>query len=61
MPNWTGYNSWRLKKSKQIRVLPQDNIYVAVVPGITGDLTDARASAYVAIFTDCTWGTIHIL
>ena len=55
--NWTGSNSWRLNRSKQIRFLPQENIYVAVAPGIRGDLTDARARAYVATFTDCTWGT----
>jgi hypothetical protein len=28
-----------------------------VTPRIRGDLTDARARAYLATFTDCTWGT----
>ena len=51
--DWTLAHAWKVNSSKQIRFIPQLNAYVAVAPGIKGDLTDSKALAYVATFTDC--------
>ena len=55
--DWTLAHAWKVNSSKQIRFIPQLNAYVAVAPGIKGDLTDSKALAYVATFTDCSWAT----
>ena len=42
--DWTSANAWLKNTSKQIRFLPTQNIFVAVAPGVRGDLTDAKAN-----------------
>jgi hypothetical protein len=37
--NWTETNSWRLDESRQIRFLPEQNVYVAVAPMLERVLT----------------------
>lgn len=55
--DWTQAHAWNTDRRKQIRFLPLLNVYVAVAPGARGDLNDARANAYVDIFTHCSWAT----
>ena len=55
--DWTSANAWRRNQAKQIRFLPHLNIFVAVAPGVRGDLTDAKANAYVTAFNECAWDT----
>ena len=55
--DWTLAHAWKVNSSKQIRFIPHLNVYVAVAPGIKGDLTDTKALAYVATYTDCSWDT----
>ena len=50
---WTQAHTWKVSTSKQIRYLPQLDIYVAVAPGVKGDLTDQKASFYATTFTEC--------
>jgi hypothetical protein len=53
--DWTEAHAWRMNKSKQIRLIPQLNVYVAVAPGVHGDLTDHRALAYERTFASGSW------
>ena len=55
--DWTSAHSWKVSTSKQIRYLPQVDVFVAVAPGIKGDLTDEKANRYATTFTDCSWCT----
>ena len=55
--DWTSANAWRRCPSKQIRFIPLLNVFVAAAPKVRGDLTDARANAYVTKFNDCSWAT----
>lgn len=55
--DWTTGHAWKVNGSKQIRFVPEFNVYVAVAPGVQGDLTDQRAKAYVRTFTDGSWVT----
>lgn len=55
--DWTVAHAWKVSTAKQIRYVPQQNVYVAVAPGARGDLTDAKARVYVSTFTDCSWAT----
>lgn len=55
--DWTEAHSWKVSTSKQIRFLPALDVYVAVKPGLRGDLTDAKAMSYVTAFTECNWAT----
>ena len=55
--DWTSANAWRRCPSKQIRFIPLSNVFVAAAPKVRGDLTDARANAYVTKFNDCSWAT----
>lgn len=53
--DWTEGHAWRISTTKQIRFIPHLNVYVAVAPGVQGDLTDQRAEAYQTLFEDGSW------
>ena len=55
--DWTSAHSWKVSTAKQIRYLPQVDVFIAVAPGVKGDLTDERTNHYVTTFTDCSWST----
>ena len=55
--DWTQAHAWTSSTRKQIRFLPQLNVFVAAEPGVRGDLNDRRADAYVDTFTTCSWAT----
>ena len=53
----TEAHSWNTNTRKQIRFLPQHNVYVTAAPGDGGDLTDIRAQGYLHTFNTCSWAT----
>ena len=55
--DWTSAHNWKVSTAKQIRYLPHVDVFVAVAPGVKGDLTDEKANHYVTTFTDCSWST----
>lgn len=54
---WTQAHTWKVSTAKQIRYIPHRDIFVAVAPGIRGDLTDEKANLYATTYTECSWTT----
>ena len=55
--DWTEANAWRINTSKQIRYIPQLDVYVAAAAGLVGHLTDNKALSYEEKFANGTWET----
>ena len=55
--DWTEAHAWRVNTSKQIRYIPQIDVYVAVAQGAQGELNDERAVAYESRFASGSWET----
>lgn len=53
--DWTEAYRWTRDTSKQLRVI--GDTYVAINKDVRGHLTDAKASAFIATFTDFTFPT----
>lgn len=55
--DWTAAHAWRTDNKKQIRFVPDAQVYVTLSSYATGHLTQDRAVTLINTFTDSTWNT----